>query len=205
MINSSALDIAEKKADNAIKPDKTVSISPIAANSASFQDYCTYTQTSNTDRYINSFSTSNGEANINNLNSGYSEGGYEDATDQVVSKFAGGDVSFTTEFEGGTEGFNIWVDWNQDFTFQDSEKVFASGTYVGPATGTFSVPVGTANGDYRMRIVGNWLSTDPPACGENTNGGEAEDYTFQVVDPPSCVQPTDLEADFVGTESVDLT
>lgn len=176
-----------------------------STNSSYYQSYCDYTQTYNDSRYINDFSTSGAEINISNLGSGYSTDGYEDATDQAVSQYAGGDVSFSASFDGGSEGFAIWVDWNQDFEFQDSEKVYTSDGYVNPATGTFSVPTDAENGDYRMRIVGDWLSQNPSACGDNTNGGEAEDYTFTVVDPPSCVKPTDLEIVSTTSTSADVS
>jgi hypothetical protein len=43
-------------------------------------------------------------------------------------------------------------------------------------------------GNYRMRIVGNWLSTSPTPCGDlgSAGYGEAEDYTFTVIPLSNC-------------------
>lgn len=161
--------------------------------------YCAYTQTSNTSRYIKNFSTSGGDLNISNLNSGFSTGGYGDYTAMTVSQYIGEPVEFSADFEGGTFGFNIWVDWNDNGQFESSEKMYGSGSYVSSASSSFMVPAGTANGSYRMRVVAHWLSTNPDPCGTNTSGGEAEDYTFMVIDPPSCMAPNQLELNSVSS------
>lgn len=152
--------------------------------------------------HINNFSTTGGISNISNLNSGASPGGYQNATAMVVSQFdGGGPISFNANFVGGTFGFNIWVDWNNDLVFDNvTEKMFGSAGYVNPSSGSFNLPGGTPIGEYRMRIVANWLDTDPDACGSSAYL-EAEDYTFEVIAQPPCLPVTAVTIDSTAADA----
>ncbi len=155
--------------------------------------------------YISEFSTTGGVTNISNASGDFAAGGYGDYTAQSVSQIAGGGVDFSITINGGsTYGINIWVDWNNDLDFADAgESVYTSGVYVSaaPHTGSFTVPPGTAVGNYRMRVREDYLSSNPTACG--TSGyAEAEDYTLTVAPPPACMFPTGLTASAAGTTSI---
>ena len=129
--------------------------------------------------FINNFATTGGFSNITNP-SGYSTAGYGNYTAQSVVAMANSTVNFSTSFSGGTFGFNIWVDWNNNNVFDAAERVFNSGSpYVTFVNNSFTIPAGQMAGNYRMRIRAHWLSYDPPACGNN-NYGEVEDYTLTV-------------------------
>lgn len=158
------------------------------------ENYCEYTQVARPSVFINDFFTEGGETNISNLDSGYSPGGYQDATSMIVTQHAGGEILFSADFNENLLGFNIWVDWDDDKEFSESEKVFRSGTYYSAITGHFEVPIDVPAGDYRMRIVGDWLYENPPACGQNLYGGEAEDYTVRVTNATTCMEPVALKA-----------
>lgn len=150
-----------------------------------FTGYCTPTFPSSS-YYIDNFSTSGGSANIVNNASGYSVGGYGNFTAQVVSQVQNGSMSFSASFIGGTVGFNIWVDWNNDLDFNDlGEFVYASTAYVLTATGTFSVPGTATLGNHRMRIVADGFNTNPSSC-VGSSSSETEDYTFNVSSPLPC-------------------
>jgi len=72
----------------------------------------------------------------------------------------------------------IWVDWNQDYDFEDSaEQIVASG---GPAVFTADItpPGGAALGDTCMRVR-LWYGGSANPCG-TTSFGEVEDYTITV-------------------------
>ena len=170
-----------------------------------FTGYCSSTSTGST-YYTNNFSTAGGTANITNNGSGLSAGGYGNFTAQVVSQVASGSVSFSAAISGGTAGFNIWVDWNNDLDFSDAgEKVYASGTYVSTATGVITVPPTTPVGNYRMRIVANGSSTNPSDCGSTTSS-ETEDYTFTVLAPLPCAgNPTAFSVFIVSTTSTTVS
>lgn len=163
--------------------------SPTTANATTPVFYCASTSTSST-YYINNFSTTLGTTNITNNGSGYSATGYGNFTAQTVTQQQFASVNFSAAFTGGTFGFNIWVDWNNDLDFNDAgEKVYASGAYVSTATGSFTVPGTASVGNHRMRLVANYLSTDPAACG-SISSGETEDYTFAVTATVACTTPT---------------
>src|SRR5690606_36047278 len=102
-------------------------------------------------------------------------------------------------------GVNIWVDWNNNMLFEESEKVYTSGNFTtqGPFTGMFSVPAGQAIGDYRMRVRGSNDSGNPSACG-TIYYGETEDYTFTVIPTPTCMPPTELGANINSVTEAEL-
>ena len=152
-----------------------------------YTGFCISTSTSST-YYINNFSTTGGTLNITNNGSGYTATGYGNFTAQAVSQVNSGIVNFSTTFYDGfyTYGFNIWVDWNNDLDFNDTDElVYASGAYVTNTTGTITVPASASIGNHRMRIRANYLSTNPSICGSITSG-ETEDYTFTVLPPLPC-------------------
>ncbi len=152
-----------------------------------YTGFCISTSTSST-YYINNFSTTGGTLNITNNGSGYTATGYGNFTAQAVSQVNSGIVNFSTTFYDGfyTYGFNIWVDWNNDLDFNDTDElVYTSGAYVTGATGTITVPALASIGNHRMRIRANYLSTNPSICGSITSG-ETEDYTFTVLPPLPC-------------------
>ncbi len=146
--------------------------------------YCAIATTTNT-YWISNFTTTGGTLNINN-NSTYSTGGYGNFTGQIVSKVSGTNFNFSTTMNSSTHGINIWIDWNSDLDFNDAgEKVYASGGYVSSASGMIAIPAATPAANYRMRVVADYLATDPTSCGTKSYT-EAEDYTLQVLAPAAC-------------------
>jgi hypothetical protein len=177
------------------------------SSSSFYTGYCASIGSSAT-YYINNFSTTLGSTNITNNSSGYSVGGYQNATTMVVSQYANATVNFSTSFDTGgiyTYGFAIFVDWNNNLNFDLTEKVFSTTSYVTSQTGSFSVPIGQAIGNYRMRIVANYNSTGPTPCNTPAISGETEDYTFTVVTVPTCLQPTALTTSAITTTTATLS
>jgi hypothetical protein len=174
-----------------------------------FTGYCQYA-TTETDYFINNFVTTGGaDANISNLNSGIS-GGYEDATAMTVSQFEGGpNINFSVDFglSGYTYGFGIWVDWNDNLIFESSEQMFQSiNGYQDNFIGSFGVPIGTAVGSHRMRILADYWDNSPQnPCTTDSGEGEIEDYTFVVVPIPTCLPVSDLETSNETTTSIDIS
>ncbi|WP_299368549.1 GEVED domain-containing protein [Winogradskyella sp.] len=154
--------------------------------------YCVPSTTStNTTTLISDVTTTGAVSDISNTGTGLSMDRYGDFTaTNAVTSFADGAFDFSVTIEGGTVGCAIWVDWNNDSTFDSStEVVFNTTAYgSGPFTGTIAVPNGTANGDYRMRIMIDWNDPNPDddACAYASDGrGETEDYTLTVADAPT--------------------
>ena len=80
-----------------------------------------------------------------------------------------------------TEGVTVWIDFDQDFVFEVGEIILQVGpNTTSPQTGTFTVPVGAALGNTRMRVVMDdaIVVTDPCI---NPNFGEVEDYTVNII------------------------
>lgn len=158
-----------------------------------YNGYCASTSTNSTN-YISSFSTTGGAANITNNSSGFSASGYGNFTAMSVSQQPYGTVNFSSSYSGGTFGFNIWVDWNNDLDFDDlGEKVYGSGAYFAANSGSFSVPGSAAVGNHRMRIRANYYDTNPQVCG-SISDGETEDYTFTVLALSCSGNPSNLSA-----------
>ena len=145
----------------------------------------------NDSRYIDNFSTTGGSENISNLGSGFSTDGYGDFTTMTVKQVQANDVDFSVNIEGGTAGFRIWVDWNQDGVFDATEEVAYNSTgYIASHEGSFTVPTDATPGETRMRIVSHWLSQtgDVDPCETGFTYGEFEDYTFDVVALQACTE-----------------
>jgi GEVED domain/Fibronectin type III domain len=160
-------------------------------------NYCVLVPSVSSASYLSNFNTTGGAANINNT-SGYSAGGYGNFTSQTVSQFATGTINFGTTLVGTTVGVAIWVDWNNNGTFDNTiynsvtnpsgEKMFNTAAYVSTASGSFAVPNGQAVGSYRMRVMVDYWATSPDPCVFSTttppSRGEIEDYTFKCIVPP---------------------
>ncbi|MDP2159715.1 MAG: GEVED domain-containing protein [Flavobacterium sp.] len=135
----------------------------------------------NTSDYISNFSTTNAAVNLVFPNAAMSPGGYGNYYNtQSISHFADSSFNFSNTFVGGSNGLRIWVDWNNNFTFEDSEVVFYQVNADLTKTGTITVPAGTADGNYRMRVRAQWGSAaSPTACGSIT-WGEALDFKLII-------------------------
>ena len=149
----------------------------------------------NVNRYIDNFSTTRGIENVSNLGTGFSADGYGDySATQTISQSTGESFDFSVDIKGGTSGFRIWIDWNQDGTFDITEEVaFKSPGYAANHTGTIVVPLDAVEGDTRMRIVSHWLSStgDVSPCATGFVYGEFEDYNFEVVIAEDCTGTPD--------------
>jgi len=168
------------------------------ASTTFYTGYCVSTSTSAANGHIASFATVGEVQDITNNATGGSAGGYGNYTAQAVMAAPGDAVNFTATINSSS-GFRIWVDYNNDLTFADpAERVYASGAYVTSVTNSFTIPVGTAPGSYRMRVRSDWNSSTPSPCG-NISAGETEDYTLTVVGPCSAAPNTPTVAATVST------
>ncbi|MEL6810734.1 MAG: GEVED domain-containing protein, partial [Bacteroidota bacterium] len=113
--------------------------------------------------------------------------GYGDFTSQIANMAPGGtyDITFTTGW--GSQHVNVWIDFNDDFTFTNDELVvndfvIADGQGQGSYTETTSliVPGSGAVGEHRMRVKSNWNAPVPADACEVTQFGETEDYTANI-------------------------
>ncbi|MDO5637432.1 MAG: GEVED domain-containing protein [Myroides sp.] len=132
--------------------------------------------------------------------------GYNDFTTMSASAPAEMVVSFTVGIGSYSAGVKIWVDWNGNGEFEADELMAASTATIASGssfTGNFTVPAGTALGDYRIRVRAVESTTNFTPCSSHS-WGEAEDYTFTVIEEPSCMPPSGLTVLDVTEESIQV-
>ncbi len=158
--------------------------------------------TGSTVRYITNFTTTGAYQNINNTTAD-SPNGYGNYTSFVCAQSAGESISISITPTTSTHYFYVWVDWNNDFDFNDEgETMVATTTYAANYNGTITIPEDQPVGSYKMRIANSWSGVIT-SCGPAANG-EYEDYTLQVVETPTCPLPTDLSATITSYTTADL-
>ncbi|MFC4817730.1 fibronectin type III domain-containing protein [Flavobacterium sp. GCM10023249] len=157
---------------------------PLTGSALTGLSYCTPTTTSGSD-YISGFTTTGGINNISYTSTAMNTGGYGDYFNtRTVSGTAGGSIDFSETYVGGSHGFRIWVDWNNDGDFADaSESVYTSGAIATGHAGTFNIPALQAAGNYRMRIRAYWNNNTVDPCATGLSYSEALDFKMTVVTP----------------------
>src|SRR5690606_25939855 len=178
----------------------------------SFQTgYCTpgYLYGCSNGAKITNFTTSDAILNVDNVTGATTCGtdGYNNFTAMSVAAPEDMTISFTVGIGSYSAGVKIWIDWNGNGVFEASELISESaGTIAsgGTYTGSFTVPVGTPLGDYRIRVRAVESTTIFDACSQQ-NYGETEDYTFTVIDPPACMPPTGLDNEQLSLTSTVLS
>lgn len=168
----------------------------------SFAQYCTPTYltgcsfggTNTSGDLINSFSTTGGVTNITNNNTGCGTGSLQYYTYYSAlgaSQIQGQNVNLSMQSGASwSQGFRVWIDWNNDFDFGDPlEDVFvsaASSTAV--QTGSFTVPFSATPGLKRMRVMCRFATVPnlTDFCATGMAYGECEDYNFTVIAATPC-------------------
>tara|TARA_R110001583_G_scaffold58812_1_gene175107 strand:- start:3987 stop:6374 length:2388 start_codon:yes stop_codon:yes gene_type:complete len=115
--------------------------------------------------------------------------GYSDYTSESADLMIGSthDLTVNLNTDGNYTIYSmVWVDWNQDFDFDDSGEAFDLGSASNVSDGatnsspySISVPVFATLGATRMRVAAKYNGY-PSTC-ETDFDGEVEDYTINVV------------------------
>lgn len=154
--------------------------------------YCStnslYAQCSSFNMYIQSFSTSGGNTNITNNNTGCgnSSTSYRYYSNLKHAGVQGTTVNYSVRIGSSyPQGVRIWVDFNGDGDFTDGGELVATQSLSAgqTKTGSFTVPLTAKVGNTRMRVRSQYSSSSINPCGSVTYG-ECEDYVFEVV--PNC-------------------
>ncbi|WP_299834031.1 S8 family serine peptidase [uncultured Tenacibaculum sp.] len=131
--------------------------------------------------------------------------GYSDFTSQVGTLARGSSNSMIVSagFSGQayTEFWAVWIDFNRNGTFEDSEKVVSgSSSSANNLSATVAVPSDAVLGQTRMRVSMKYNAAQT-AC-ENFADGEVEDYTINIVASTSSSNlfATFSDADALGNE-----
>ena len=120
-------------------------------------------------------------------NSTRANAGYGDFTSLSTNLDAGSSYTLTVSagyrwfyFPRPTEYWAIWIDFNQDGVFSDSEKVSeGTSTGTGNNSATIDIPSSALSGATRMRVSMKKDSAQGPC--ETFAAGEVEDYTVNIV------------------------
>lgn len=138
--------------------------------------YCTSSASSQSYEYISGVQV--GSLNKSSGASSYSD--YTGDTPTNLTRSSSASVTLTPGFVGSSynEYWEIWIDYDQDGTFDAAEKVF-SGYGSSNVTGSFTVSSSATTGNTRMRVVMQYNSYRNTACGSFTYG-EVEDYTVNI-------------------------
>ncbi|RYE16610.1 MAG: fibronectin type III domain-containing protein, partial [Sphingobacteriales bacterium] len=108
----------------------------------------------------------------------------------VPSLYRGVTENISVSFGVQTSQYvGVWIDFNQNGTFETAEFVGPNTNYgaSGVATVSIVVPSGAVLGNTRMRIIGGkngsaYALTD--ACSTTLTQGEVEDYIVNIANPP---------------------
>lgn len=136
-----------------------------------------------------SITDSTGEIIFQN-DSGCGEGGYTDYTQDLPAPELLHNKTYTITIASDSdlaaqENVRVWMDMNQNGTFEDSEEIANTNGLGLNDQGEFSfqvtIPQEIEVGTYRIRVRLVWLSVDIGPC-ENKSYGEAEDYAVVITD-----------------------
>ena len=174
--------------------------------------YCIPTGATNNGDEIRTFKLSN-----LNHSSPESEGvnGYNNYAHTVAPAQLQGGVSYvaslTSGSGSGTHGAAIWIDYNQNLVFDANEKVAVIGNTIAANTTVnfpaFEVPATIPPGIYRLRVQyqHNRNGTELNPCSASSTYAETEDYAIEILPPPTCYFPTNLQVVQVGKSTARVT
>ncbi len=144
--------------------------------------YCTPSFSSNNDCITNITL-----GDINNTTASSSTNGYGDYTSLTTDLEAGttATLSLTSGAGSGTHAAAVWIDFDDSYTFESSERVGTKDNIKQSATVSIdlAIPNNVKTGSHRMRVVYqyNVSATNIDPCASATYG-EGEDYTMTI--PP---------------------
>ena len=118
--------------------------------------------------------------------------GYTDFTSISTDVTQGDSHNLSTQINTNGNflfGVYAWIDWNQDYIFDNATERYDLGTQTNTTNGTTSnspltinVPVTAALGQTRMRVISRFNGNPLSPCDQDNNFfGEVEDYTINVL------------------------
>ncbi|WP_070136948.1 GEVED domain-containing protein [Crocinitomix algicola] len=113
--------------------------------------------------------------------SGCSEDGYGDYTHLMTDLSRGDDHELYIASDWETQYATIWIDFNDNFVFEEDEKVIEGETFDFGATLMLSIPEDAILGEHLLRAKAsdNVSGVDDPC--EDMTYGETEDYKVNII------------------------
>lgn len=135
------------------------------------------------------------DTHLNDLNTGCSDSNYENKTDMAVD-LAPGSQYFTRvsagNFGASANQIAIWIDFDDDGVFDESERVGESALVsIGFTDVEFTIPEGANPGQHRMRVMiaFNSYASNLTPCNDGesiSSNGEVHDYTANILELENC-------------------
>ena len=187
-------DVSDAAGNEAAQVTRTVNVSTPA--------HCDSTPSSNDGQGISSVSFNGTD---------FTSGGditYEDFTATAVTAGQSTEASLSITFATGyTYDTHVWIDLNDDFTFDSTELLYSGmSTNNIPTTldASFVVPADAPLGDHRVRIgTADTGQATPNPCYSGSYGVTI-DMTITVTEPPACLTPVALTVSAVAATNVDV-
>ncbi|MGA9211717.1 GEVED domain-containing protein, partial [Kaistella sp.] len=114
-------------------------------------------------------------------------GGYEDFTTVVgtVEKEGVYPMAITVASGNANDKVKVWIDYNQNGIFEDSEMTLLTYGSLTSTTGNITIPADAKYGNTRMRIrlARQASAAAVVACGNIAAQGRTQDYTIKVKEP----------------------
>jgi M6 family metalloprotease-like protein len=135
------------------------------------------------------------------------DGGYKDMTSLQATVARGS--AYTIYFSAGfastayTEYWAVWIDYNKNGTFEDTEKAASgSSSSSGTLSASITIPTTATLGVTRMRVSMKYNAA-PTAC-ETFSYGEVEDYSVNITSGSSAPSTDNPFAEQLGNEKSDI-
>ena len=185
---------------------------------ATSAQWCTPSPSSKDDNGITNVTFGVGTETVNDNISWSSSPFYMDHRTQIGAVPAGTACEMGITFATGyTYGTIIWVDWDQDSTFEGTEVVWvgtAPSTNPTTVNVSFDIPSSQDTGTYFLRICAadsyfdSYAGSISAAASANPcasySWGVGLDYTLRVTEAPSCIRPESLVATNVTSSGLTL-
>ncbi len=111
--------------------------------------------------------------------------GYEDLTATVGTAFLGSTNAFEIDEMDSGDAAAIWIDFNDNGSFEDAGELVATTGQGAIVTGTISIPFTVALGNHRLRIRNTYDPLNPIAsttsCSTTNSYGETKDFTITII------------------------
>ena len=177
----------------------------VAVTGTSLLIYCTPAQSTGAcgSTWITNVTTTGGFVNFTNPTACTATSYTDYSATKSVAQTAGGSVTMNFTSYQYVLNYAVWVDYNVDGVFSSAEKIISLTGTAATVSASFTVPSGTIEGSYRMRVRGEYVGlaipTDP--CATLTLG-ETEDYMLMVGNPPTITSFTPTTAGSGSTVTI---
>lgn len=134
-------------------------------------------------------------SDLNNI-SECSSNGYGDYTDLSATVTVGEDYNLKITNMEDDHNLSIWIDFNDNLTFEEEELVFKDSIYSQSGEFNFNLPEDSKLGTHIMRVRTAWEESSADPCLE-FEYGETEDYKIVLLGPNSVTDLSDFNIQII--------